>query len=264
LKLVVTFLFMSSIISACSVAEASQPLDAALKAPVQATADLPVLSQPSSDLPKAASPQDFRVVSPSEPPLALPQAVEESLPEAAGGGAAAAQALGAVPTEVPPDSEAIGAGPVQEAPAAATEPRIGFLAPDFSLQALDGSTHRLSDLRGRPVLINYWASWCVPCQTELPILQNLSAEYQSRGLVFLTINAIEQDNLDEVRGNAGALGMSLPVLLDYGEQFWDSYQVLFFPTTFYVDTDGVIRDITLGDSSEEGIRAKIEALLGGG
>jgi peroxiredoxin len=141
--------------------------------------------------------------------------------------------------------------------------RIGNRAPDFALQTLDGSTIALSDLLGQPLLINYWATWCVPCKAELPILERLFQEYQSRGLMIVSVDAIEQDTPDKLQSVITQIGMTFPTLLDEGNQFADAYQAIFFPTSFFIDTGGVIRDITLGDSSEEIFRQKIEMLLSG-
>src|SRR5512141_2878583 len=67
-------------------------------------------------------------------------------------------------------------------------PREGFLAPDFSLQDIQGRPVRLSDLRGKPVLINLWASWCPPCQAEMPALQKVYESYAAQGLIILAVN----------------------------------------------------------------------------
>jgi peroxiredoxin len=142
-------------------------------------------------------------------------------------------------------------------------PKIGNRAPDFILQTMDGSTIALSDLLGKPLVINYWATWCVPCKEELPILEKLFQEYQSRGLMIVSVDAIDQDTTDKLQSVITQVGMTFPTLLDEGNQFADAYQALFFPTSFFVDPSGVIRDVTLGDSSEEVFRQKIERLLSG-
>jgi peroxiredoxin len=142
-------------------------------------------------------------------------------------------------------------------------PKIGLRAPDFSLQSLDGSTVALSDLIGQPLVINYWATWCVPCKKELPILEKLFQEYRSRGLLIVSVDAIEQDTADKLQSVIAESGITYPTLLDEGNQFSDAYQAIFFPTSFFIDASGVIRDVTLGDSSEEIFRQKIEALLSG-
>jgi len=143
------------------------------------------------------------------------------------------------------------------------EPRVGFRAPEFTLQTLDGNSIQTSGLYGHPVVISYWATWCDPCINELNILSRISPEYQARGLQIITINAIEQDDLNTVQQTIAEKGINFPVLLDNGEQFASSYQAMFFPTTYYVDQNGVIREIILGDTSEEEFRQKIEMLLSG-
>jgi cytochrome c biogenesis protein CcmG, thiol:disulfide interchange protein DsbE len=143
------------------------------------------------------------------------------------------------------------------------EPRVGARAPEFALQSLDGSTMQITGFFGHPILISYWATWCEPCMNELNILGRISSEYQARGLQIITINAIEQDDLNLVQQIVTENGISFPVLLDNDDQFARSYQAMFFPTTYYVDQNGVIREIILGDTSEEEFRQKIELLLSG-
>lgn len=142
--------------------------------------------------------------------------------------------------------------------------KVGLRAPDFSLQAMDGKTYRLSELAGRPVLINYWATWCIPCKTELPILQKLYQEYQQKGLTMISVNAIDQDSTDKVQGLIDQFSMTFPVLLDQGGQFANLYQAIFFPTTVLVDASGVIREVNLGDSTEAELRASLDKILAGG
>jgi peroxiredoxin len=143
-------------------------------------------------------------------------------------------------------------------------PKVGLRAPDFALQAMDGKTYRLSELTGRPVLINYWTSWCIPCKAELPILQKLSQEYQQKGMLIISVNAIDQDSGEKVQGIIDQFNMTFPVLLDQGSQFANLYQAIFFPTTVLVDASGVIREINLGDSTEAELRASLDKVLAGG
>jgi len=143
------------------------------------------------------------------------------------------------------------------------EPKVGFRAPDFTLQTLSGETIHLSDFVGRSVVISYWATWCIPCQKELPILENIAQEYQAKGLTVVTVNAIDQDTVQDVQSMVSEKSMTVPVLLDQGNQFASTYGALFFPTTIFVDASGVIRHIRLGDSSEADLRTKVENLLAG-
>jgi peroxiredoxin len=142
-----------------------------------------------------------------------------------------------------------------------TKPEVGSLAPDFTLQTLDGQTVRLADMRGRPVVISYWATWCGPCKIELPILQSLSQQYAQTGIQILTVNAIEQDKVDAVQGLITQMGLTMPVLLDQQNQFQSAYKQLFFPTSYFIDSNGVVRFIKLGDASEAELRGNVEKLI---
>ena len=141
------------------------------------------------------------------------------------------------------------------------QPEVGFSAPDFSLTTLNGDTVSLSALRGKNVVINYWVTWCVPCMEELVALENLHRVYQGQDFVLLTVNGIEQDNLAEVNQTVQDRGLTYPVLLDEGENFWKSYQVLFLPTSFFIDENGIIRSILFGGDSEADFKSRIEQLL---
>ncbi|MGB5539256.1 MAG: TlpA disulfide reductase family protein [Gammaproteobacteria bacterium] len=117
--------------------------------------------------------------------------------------------------------------------------------PEFVLSGLDGAEHRLSDLRGRVVLVNFWASWCQPCVREIPNLQRLHASYAGEPFEILAVDVEEDEN--RVRHFVTQQGMTFPVLLDRdGRQFaaWGS-QVL--PTTFVIDAAGMVRYVGLAD-----------------
>jgi peroxiredoxin len=135
------------------------------------------------------------------------------------------------------------------------------LAPEFSLQTLDGQSVQLSELRGKNLLISYWVTWCIPCIEELPVLNRLYQEYQSEDLVILSVNGIQQDELDKVTATISEMGITLPVALDQSEILWDSYWVRFLPTSFFIDETGIIRYIQLGSLTEENLRIKIEELI---
>lgn len=173
---------------------------------------------------------------------------------------------GAVPATEPDVAavapEAASSAPAPAAqPSAESRPEVGFQAPDFTLQTLDGQMVNLSALRGRPVVVSYWATWCVPCKEELPALDQLSREFGSSGVMVLTINAIEQDTVEQVQQTVGQLGLSLPVLLDQQDQFHNAYNQLFFPTSYFIDANGMIRFIKLGSASEAELRSNLEKLI---
>lgn len=258
-KLLTIFVSLAFLLSACSGGALPQAEIALTGAQLQAKQNLP-----GQELAKQAQP-DQQVTEPpgSNPPALVPAAAEQAPAQpAAAAESAPAQAMSAAPADAAPALAPQSAPPAVDL-SIPVEPKIGFRAPDFALQTLSGETVRLSDLVGRPVVISYWATWCIPCQQELPILEQLFREYQSQGLVVVTVNAIDQDSLDDVQDMVGEKSMTLPVLLDQGNQFASTYGALFFPTTIFVDASGVIRFIRLGDSSEADLRSKVENLLAG-
>jgi peroxiredoxin len=120
----------------------------------------------------------------------------------------------------------------------------GQRAPEFSLPALQGSTVALSSMRGKVVLIDFWAQWCEPCKKELPQLDKLAKEYAGKGVVIVAVN------IDKQRDNAARmvkqLGVSLPVLLDPAGSVAGTYDLPKMPTSFVVDKKGIIRYVNEG------------------
>ncbi|MFC2003099.1 peroxiredoxin family protein [Chloroflexota bacterium] len=132
--------------------------------------------------------------------------------------------------------------PSTPSPTEGTE--IGNLAPDFQLQSLDGQAFSLSSLRGKAVLLNFWASWCGPCIFEMPFLQEIYEEWPGKGLVLLAINVGESSS--QVEKFIQSKGLSLPVLLDTKAEVAHKYNIRFFPTTFFIDKDGIIQEVRIG------------------
>ncbi len=142
-------------------------------------------------------------------------------------------------------------------PATEYGPKIGKLAPDFKLISLDKQEVSLSDFRGKPVLINFWASWCGPCRIEMPFLQEIHEKWAGKGLVVLGVNL--QENPTTVKKFVENAGLTFPILLSPGNAVPLSYNVRGIPATFLIDADGVIRDIKIGAFSGVG---EIESKLG--
>jgi peroxiredoxin len=141
-------------------------------------------------------------------------------------------------------------------------PRPGFQAPEFSLQTSTGEPAALSDLRGQAVLINFWASWCTPCRAEMPAIQEVYEAFRERGLVVLGINATDQDTLDEALGFTQAMGLTFPILLDVEGGATRLYEIRAFPTTFFIDRQGIIREVVVGGPMSEALlRIRVEQLL---
>jgi cytochrome c biogenesis protein CcmG/thiol:disulfide interchange protein DsbE len=139
-----------------------------------------------------------------------------------------------------------------------TGPRVGELAPDFSLPTIDDTTVRLADLRGRPVLLNFWATWCAPCRVELPLLQ---AAYQpdADGLIVLGIGVRESP--EAVIAFATNLDLGFPLLLDQEGRVSDVYQVRGLPTSLFVDRDGLIAVRHIGPLDQAALDNYLAPLL---
>jgi peroxiredoxin len=152
---------------------------------------------------------------------------------------------------------AVGA-PLSSAPS----PREGFLAPDFTLDTLDGNQVTLSELRGRIVVINFWATWCLPCREETPALEKAYKQYKDSDAVILGVNLTNQDLVRDVESFVQEFGLTYPILLDREGSVGYLYQVNGLPTTFFLNREGVIRTVLVGGPmSETFIRSKIEALI---
>lgn len=128
----------------------------------------------------------------------------------------------------------------------------GQWAPDFILTDLEGSPVKLSDYRGKRVLLNFWASWCPPCQVEMPHMQKFYEDYQQQDVVILGVNmtSIEQHR-DEVQGFVSKEKLTFPILLDSKGSVMQTYQVTAYPTTYLLDSSGVIKDKFVGAMSYE-------------
>jgi cytochrome c biogenesis protein CcmG/thiol:disulfide interchange protein DsbE len=143
-----------------------------------------------------------------------------------------------------------------------SSPREGFLAPDFTLEGIDGETFTLSDLRGSVLVVNLWASWCPPCRAEMPALQQVYEKYRDRGLEILAVNTTYQDREAEARAFVGELGLSFPILLECTGEMARGYQLRAMPSTFFIDREGVIRKVILGGPmSDATLQTAIEELL---
>jgi thiol-disulfide isomerase/thioredoxin len=140
-------------------------------------------------------------------------------------------------------------------------PQAGFLAPDFSLQTTTDETIRLADLRGKVVILNFWASWCPPCRAEMPAFQVVSDEYAGR-VEVLAVNTTNQDTLSDALAFRDEIGLSLPILLDVDGSVQRLYEITSLPTTFLIAADGRINEVVVGGPmSVAGLRARVEALL---
>lgn len=125
---------------------------------------------------------------------------------------------------------------------------VGDLAYEFELQDLDGNTVALSDHLGKPIIINYWASWCAPCRIEMPELQATFEAYQDQDLVILALNQDETADTARIFFEGMGLTFTNP-LLDVDVQVADNYGVRNLPTTIFINEEGVITAIHRGPAT---------------
>lgn len=138
------------------------------------------------------------------------------------------------------------------APVAAPERQaggpIGTLAPDFQLMSLEGKPVKLSDFRGRPVLLNFWATWCGPCKAEMPLLSKTHEELKDEGLVILAVDVQESPSV--VQRYAEQNKLPFLIVLDQTGVVAEHYRVRAYPTTFFIDANGVIQSWQIGTLSK--------------
>lgn len=132
--------------------------------------------------------------------------------------------------------------------------RIGEKAPDFELKTLDGKTVKLSDYRGKKVILNFWATWCPPCNAEMPDIQ----KYYNEADDNVEILAVNIDPQYDVKKFVRDANVTFPVLLDSKDEVNTLYKILTIPTTYFIDGEGIIRSKHLSVMTTEIIREHIK------
>jgi len=140
-------------------------------------------------------------------------------------------------------------------------PVAGYLAPQFVLNSTVGDKVSLSDYRGQPVVLNFWATWCPPCRAEMPEFQEASVKYNGQAVV-LGIDQGEPPSIVSDFGNS--LGISYPLLIDQDNSVNRSYGISALPTTVFIDSQGVVREVFTGIVSKAVLEDRIERLIGEG
>jgi cytochrome c biogenesis protein CcmG/thiol:disulfide interchange protein DsbE len=136
---------------------------------------------------------------------------------------------------VPPDASTIVVG---------RNPLLDQPAPQIRLATVDGRQVALSDYRGRPVIVNFWASWCVPCRDEFPLLAAAHARYANDGLEILGV--IHDDSSQSATAFAATYNARWPLLEDVDDVAWKAYHGAFVPVSYFIDRAGLVRAVSYG------------------
>jgi cytochrome c biogenesis protein CcmG/thiol:disulfide interchange protein DsbE len=138
---------------------------------------------------------------------------------------------------------------------------VGEPAPALVVPQVGGGTIDLATLRGKPVWVNFMATWCPPCQDEFPLMNGFAARYAGDGLVVIAIDVKEEEGV--VAAFAESLGATFPLGLDVDGRAAESWDALALPVHFWIDADGVVRDGSLGGIGPDVMAAGLRTILPG-
>ncbi len=138
---------------------------------------------------------------------------------------------------------------------------LGSPAPDFTLKTLAGGTARLSDYTGRPVFLNFWASWCKPCRGEMSDIIAAYDAHKDQHLQVLAINLTDQERMTDARRFADEFHMPFPVLLDEKGKVRKSYALRGVPTSVFIDSQGIVRLVNPGPITSGTIQRGLAEIL---
>ncbi|CAM3905411.1 peroxiredoxin family protein [Mesobacillus thioparans] len=128
----------------------------------------------------------------------------------------------------------------------------GAEAPELELKTLEGETIKLSDYRGKRVILNFWATWCPPCKAEMPHMQNFYEDYHDQGVEILAVNLTSMDKgVDEVQKFVDEYGLTFTIPLDEEGTAGTTYQAFTIPTSYILDENGVITKKIVGPMDEK-------------
>lgn len=141
-------------------------------------------------------------------------------------------------------------------------PAVGTPAEDFRLTDLEGKQQSLGQFRGKVVLVNFWATWCKPCTTEMPAMQTTYDKLRDKGFVVLAINELEDDA--KVREHIKQYGHTFPVLMDRDNKVANQFGVFGLPVSVFIDEKGVVQEYIKGGLlTEEKIVLTVQRIQGG-
>ncbi len=131
----------------------------------------------------------------------------------------------------------------------------GDMAPDFTLTTLDGKKVQLSELKGKKVIVNFWATWCPPCKAEMPHMQNFYEDFSDEENVeILAVNLTSEDKEESVQNFVQDYGLTFPIPLDTEGVVGETFQAITIPTSYMIDTKGRIQNKIVGPMDENMIK----------
>lgn len=136
----------------------------------------------------------------------------------------------------------------------------GNKAPDFELMTLEGEKVSISDFEGKNVILNFWATWCKPCEKEMPELEKVYQQNKDEVTVVAVNFTVSEKNVESVQSYIKHGGYTFPVLLDQKNKANSGFEVLSYPTTYFLDENGIIRDKVIGQMTNEIIENKLKEL----
>jgi peroxiredoxin len=139
--------------------------------------------------------------------------------------------------------------------------QVGDSAPDFQLATLDGRTIKLSDLKGQPVLVNFWATWCGPCKEEMPLLVQAYAAQQGNGLRVLAIDTMAYDDVQSVKKFVADYQMNFDILLDTDDAVGTQWNTLGLPSSYFIDSTGTVVSVRIGQMSAQQLNDSLKMIL---
>jgi cytochrome c biogenesis protein CcmG/thiol:disulfide interchange protein DsbE len=166
------------------------------------------------------------------------------------------------PAPAPVDSFVVSGAPQPSGPARFQQLPPGTPAPPLRLAAVGGGTVDLAALRGRPVVVNFWAVWCEPCKREFPLLRAAYAEHRAAGLEIVGV-AVRTDEAS-ARDYAKVSGASWPMVLDHGDRAAAAWRAGLLPQTFFVRPDGTIASHQVGELGRATLDQQLGAILPAG
>lgn len=134
--------------------------------------------------------------------------------------------------------------------------KLGQYAPDFETEYLNGEKFKLSELKGKPIILNFWATWCIPCKREMPLLQKLHNEGK---IIVVGVNL--QEDKKTVEKFVEELNITFPIVLDKDGSLEAMYNVILKPATYFVDENGVIVDKKFGELTNKDLNERSQKLL---